>query len=272
MRLLEPLADPAAPLARRNPVAKLAGALLLAACCWPSVDPVTPALALAASSLLVPLAGIRYGALLRRGWPLLVGAAGVFVVTLLFTHRARRRTCCSRPGRSWSRPTALERRARVLSLRLVALALPGRARVRVDRPDRPGRRADPAPAGAGRGSRSARWRRCGWLPLLAAEWETLTLARRARGVDAGAQPGGAGCGCSRRRRSRCWSARSGGAPGWRRRWTRAASTPGVPRTVARPQHFGAADAALIVGALRRSARGARWRSAWRLGSVPATVV
>ena len=46
MRLLEPLADPGAPLARRNPTAKLAASALLTFILLASVDPVTPAIAI----------------------------------------------------------------------------------------------------------------------------------------------------------------------------------------------------------------------------------
>ena len=64
------------------------------------------------------------------------------------------------------------------------------------------------------------------VPLLVTEFESVRLARRTRGVEAGPQPGGPGAAGRRHRRSRCWSARSGGPAGWPPRWTPAASTPG----------------------------------------------
>ena len=76
MRLAEPIADPAAPLARRNPTAKLAAALVLSLALLSTLDPVTPAVALALQLAAVPAFGVRYRALLRRAWPLLAAGAG----------------------------------------------------------------------------------------------------------------------------------------------------------------------------------------------------
>ena len=44
------------------------------------------------------------------------------------------------------------------------------------------------------------------VPLLATEWQTIRLARRARGVERRPQPARRTSGCSPARRSRCWSA------------------------------------------------------------------
>ena len=65
-------------------------------------------------------------------------------------------------------------------------------------------------------------------PLLVAEFESIRLARRTRGVEAGRNPLAARRGCSAGSASPCWSAPSAAAPGWPRRWTPAASTPASP--------------------------------------------
>ncbi|MEV6495261.1 energy-coupling factor transporter transmembrane protein EcfT, partial [Actinoplanes sp. NPDC051633] len=81
---LQPVADPAAPLARRNPVAKLAAALLFSLPMIATLDPLTPALALAVELALLPLFGVRFSVLARRSLPLLVAALGVLVTMVLF--------------------------------------------------------------------------------------------------------------------------------------------------------------------------------------------
>ena len=62
---LEPVAAPAAPLARRNPVAKLAAALVFSFTLLATLDPVAPAIAIAVELAVLPLFGIR----LRGCWP-----------------------------------------------------------------------------------------------------------------------------------------------------------------------------------------------------------
>jgi energy-coupling factor transport system permease protein len=82
--------------------------------------------------------------------------------------------------------------------------------------------------------------------LLGEEWTMLSLARRARGVDAGRNPIA---------QLRLFASTAFGLlVGAIRRGTRLAVAmdargfdSGLPRTVARPQRFGPADAALIVG-------------------------
>jgi energy-coupling factor transport system permease protein len=241
MRLLAPIADPAAPLGRRNPVAKLAGAFGLVFVLIVAADPVTAAVALAAELLVVPLAGIRYGVLLRRLAPLVIAALGVFVVTLLFT--TRRGGAELLPGVTVeSLNTSLG-----MALRLVALALPGvLAFASTDPTDLADSLIQQArvPARFAIGALAA-WR---LAPLLAAEWEALTLARRARGIDAGRSPVA---------RVRLFANTTFALlVGAIRRGTRLAAAmdargfdSGLPRTVARPQRFGAADGLLVAGCL-----------------------
>jgi energy-coupling factor transport system permease protein len=241
MRLLEPLADPTAPLARRNPFAKVLAAVLLTFLLLASVDPVTPAVALVLELAAVPLAGIRYGRLLRRGVPVLLGAFGVFVFTLVFTTNRGGTPILPfvTTGAVWA--------ALGLSLRILALAVPGLLVVAstdpTDLADSLVQNAK-VPARLAIGALAA----LRLLPLLADEWEKLTLARRARGIDAGANPVA---------RLRLFASTTFALlVGAIRRGTRLAVAmdargfdSGVPRTVARPQHLGPADAALIVGAV-----------------------
>lgn len=179
------LARPDAPLARANPVAKLGMALVVTAALLPTVDPVTPALLLAVELACLPLTGLRVGQLLRRGWLLLVAAAGVGVSNALFAG--------SRTGTvvlDWllfSVTTGALADGGSLAIRVVALALPGVVAFATTDP------TDLADA-------LVQQLRVPWrfafgalaavrlLPLFAAEWRTIGLARRARGVEAGRSP------------------------------------------------------------------------------------
>jgi energy-coupling factor transport system permease protein len=239
--LLEPIADPAAPLCRRNPVAKLIGAFGLVFVLVIAADPVTATLALAAELAVVPLAGIRYRVLAVRTAPLLLAAAGVFVVTLLFTTR--------RGGEDLVAGVTTESLTTAvgMALRLVALALPGvLAFASTDPTDLADSLIQQArvPARFAIGALAA-WR---LAPLLAADWEAMTLARRARGIDAGRSPVA---------RVRLFAGTMFALlVGAIRRGTRLAAAmdargfdSGLPRTVARHQRFGWADAALVVASL-----------------------
>jgi energy-coupling factor transport system permease protein len=241
VRLLEPLGDPASPLGRRNPFAKVLAATVLTFLLLASVDPVTPAVALAIELAVVPLAGMRYSALLRRGAPVLVAAAVTFLFTLVFTTR--------RDGRllfelGWLHiHTGTVDSALALSVRILAVAVPG---VLVVASTDPTELADSliqqarVPARFAIGALAA----FRLVPLLADEWETLTLARRARGVDAGANPL-AGL--------RLFASTMFGLlVAAIRRGTRLATAmdargfdSATVRTVARPQHFRIADGLLI---------------------------
>ncbi|NJC71078.1 energy-coupling factor transporter transmembrane protein EcfT [Planosporangium thailandense] len=245
MRLAEPLADTDAPLARRNPTAKVAAGVLLAFALLASVDPVAPAVAIGLELAGTPLFGVRYRVLARRCWPLLVSAVAVFGFTLVFTtHRAG--TALLHVG-----PLAVTGDTLVaaagLALRLVAVALPGLV---VFATTDPTDLADSliqqvrVPPRFAIGALAA----FRMIPLLADEWELLTLARRARGIDAGRNP------IARLRlfASTAFALLVGAI----RRGTRLATAmdargfdTGVPRSVARPQRFGLADVALIAGAL-----------------------
>ena len=244
--VLQPIADPAAPLARRNPVAKLGAALLFSLPLLATLDPLTPALGLLVELALLPLFGLRYGTLARRAWPLTLAAAGILVTMVLFA--------ADRVGPAAARPGPVRRHHRRAGRR----ARPGpahlrgrparRDRLRHHRPDRPGRRPGPERQGAG----PVRDRRAGRVPAAAA-------ARRrsgrcspwpaAPGASTPAATRSPSCGCSSRPPSRCWSAPCAGAPGWRSRWTPAASTPASPAPTPAGRVSPRADTALLVGAL-----------------------
>jgi energy-coupling factor transport system permease protein len=161
---------PGVPLARVNPVAQLVAIGVLTPVVLVSLDPVTPAVVVAAELCLLPAAGLTHPAdVLRRAWPLLVGAASVGLVNVLLSGDA----------------TALTGLA--LALRVVALALPGVLLVAATDPVR---LAD---------ALTIHWRvstRFAYgalaalrlVPLLVTEIESIRLARRTRGVEAGRNP------------------------------------------------------------------------------------
>ncbi len=225
-----PFADPAAPLARRNPVAKLAAAAVLALALVVSLDPVGPAVALAVELAVVPLFGIRYGPLARRAWPLLISVLGA--VTTVFLFAADRQHVLTS--------------ASALALRLLAVALPG---VVVFATTDPTDLADALVQNAGVSPRFAIGTLAAWrlVPLLGEEWRLIGYARRARGVDPGRNPVA--------RLRLLASASFTLLVGAIRRGTRLATAmdargfdSGLPRTTARVQRFRAADAALVAGA------------------------
>ena len=167
MSLLVPLVpDPNAPLARRNPVAKLAAATVVMAGLLLTLDPVTPAVLLAVELAVVPLTGVRWAALARRCWPLLLGVAGVSVANVLIVDPAS---------------------ALAVALRLLGIALPGilvlASTDPVDLADALVQRLR-VPARFAYGALAA----LRLLPLLGADWHQIARARRARGLDAGRSP------------------------------------------------------------------------------------
>jgi energy-coupling factor transport system permease protein len=161
---------PGVPLARINPVAQLSALLLVTVVLLISLDVVTPAVVVAAELCLLPAAGLaRPGALLRRTWPLLAGAASVGVVNVALSSSA---TALTGVG---------------LGLRVVGLGLPG---VLLASATDPVRLAD---------ALTVHWRistrfAYGALaalrlaPLLITELESIRLARRTRGVESRGNP------------------------------------------------------------------------------------
>jgi energy-coupling factor transport system permease protein len=223
------VAVPTGWLARANPVAKVAAALVLGFGAALSDDAVTPAVLVLLVLLILAAGGVTAVDTLRRGWPLLVSAAGLGATTLLF-------------GDS---PTPLLT-ALTVTIRVVAVALPGVVvLLTVDPTDL----ADSLVQNARLPARFAYAALAALrlLPLMGAEWQTIKAARRARGIDAGRNPLRhlelfAGTvftllvGAVRRgtRLALAMDARGFDATG--------------PRTLARPQVVRQSDIALVVGA------------------------
>lgn len=241
---VEPVAAPGAPLARRNPVAKLAAALVFSFILIATLDPVTPAIAIAIELAVLPLFGVRYRVLARRAWPLLASAGGILVTLVLFA--------ADRSGRVLveAGPVLVTEGVLVttlgLVLRMIAVALPGivvfATTDATDLADALIQNAK-APARFAIGALAA----FRLVPLLEQEWRMISMARRARGVDAGRSP------VARLRLfvSTAFALLVGAI----RRGTRLAVAmdargfdAGIPRTVARRQHFTWADGLLVAGA------------------------
>ncbi len=235
MRFAAPISVREAPLARRNPVAKLAAVTVVSLALVVTVDPVTPAVTLAVELATLPWWGVSWRVLARRTWPLLASALAVAVVQVLFT----------------TDRAAVASIATGLALRILAVALPG---VLVFATTDPTELADALVQQARVPARFAIGALAGFrlLPLLAEEWELLTLARRARGVDAGHNPLAA---------ARLFAGTTFALlVGAIRRGTRLAVAMDArgfagahPRTYARRIRFTAADAALVAGGVLTAA-------------------
>jgi energy-coupling factor transport system permease protein len=155
---------PAGLLSRRDATAKLIAAAVLTAALLLTLDPATSIAAIVLEVAIAPLAGLGPLDLARRGWPLLVSAAGVLVFGYLF----------GEGGIAYA-------------LRLIAVGLPGMlAFVTIDATDL----ADSLMAHLRLSPRFAIGALAAFrlMPLLGEEWRQLSLARRARGLDAGWNP------------------------------------------------------------------------------------
>ncbi len=241
MRFVEPLAHrPDAPLARRNPVAKLGAVLIVTLGLIATLDPVAPAVVLAVELASVPAFGLAYPVLARRVRPLLLAVAGTMLGLLLFSVRTGAPVASLGP---LDVTTGTLDAAVSVGLRILALALPG---IVVLATTDPTDLADALVQNAKAPARFAIGALAAFrlLPLLGEEWRMLTLARRARGVDAGRNP----VALARQWASLTFALLVGAI----RRGTRLATAmdargfdSGLPRTTARPQHFGAADWLLV---------------------------
>jgi energy-coupling factor transport system permease protein len=246
---LEPVADVAAPLARRNPVAKLGAALLFTLPLLVTLDPLTPALGLAVELAVLPLFGVRLAVLARRAWPLVISVAGIVVTLILFAgNRSGTRLADLGP---FDITTGVLMSALALGLRVFAVALPG---IIVLATTDPTDLADALVQNARAPARFAIGTLAAFrlVPLLGQEWQILSYARRVRGIDAGRNPVA---------RVRLFASTAFALlVGAIRRGTRLAVAmdargfdSGVPRTVARRQAFRRADTALLIAAIALSA-------------------
>jgi len=179
------LRQPDAPLARANPVAKLGIAAIIALALLPTADPITPTIVLAVELACLPLTGLDPRQVLRRTWPLLFAATGIGFSNALFS--------ADKSGAllvDWwvvEITTASATDGVSLAIRVVAIALPGILALATTDP------TDLADALVQQ--LHLPWRfaigalaALRLLPLMAAEWRILGLARRARGLEAGRSP------------------------------------------------------------------------------------
>jgi energy-coupling factor transport system permease protein len=163
VRLLEPLTpDPRAPLAHAHPLAKIAAALVFMFFLFLTIDPLTPTLVLIAEIAAIPVIGIPPRALLRRTMPVLVAAIGIGFFNALLSGNIAGGVA--------------------IGLRLVGIALAGILAVAsIDPTDLADALVEHlhAPRRFTVGALAA----FRLMPLFADEWQTLALARRARGLE-----------------------------------------------------------------------------------------
>lgn len=153
-----------------NPVAQLTGLAVVSITLLTTLDVLTPAIVVLAEVLLIPAAGIRTpAALLRRTWPLLLGATMVGLVNVVVSADAGPLVGLG------------------LALRVIGLALPG---VLLVASTDPVRMADALTTHWRLSTRFAYGALAGLrlIPLLVTELATIRLARRTRGVEAGRNP------------------------------------------------------------------------------------
>ncbi|WP_205856258.1 energy-coupling factor transporter transmembrane component T family protein [Phytoactinopolyspora endophytica] len=172
-------------LGRRNPVAKLGGALLPAVVLLAGVDPVSSGLILAAALLSVPAWGLSWLDVLRRVWPLALAVTTIAVGNMVFTGRKGGAVLVDAGPLLLTTESLAAGTA--AGMRLAAIALPGVLAVLtidpVDLADALVKHLRVPPRFA-YGSLAA----LRLAPLMATEWETLGRARRARGMEAGRNP------------------------------------------------------------------------------------
>jgi energy-coupling factor transport system permease protein len=229
MRLLTPLvADPRAPLSRAHPLARIAAGFIVMLGLFITIDVVTSAIVLAALAVAIALSGLSARTLAIRAIPLLLSAFGIGLFNAVFG-------------------TAGAAGGVAIALRLLGISIAGvLAIATVD----PTELADGlvehlhAPPRFVVGALAA-YR---LFPLFSREWDTLGLARRARGIEA----------------DRTVAQRLAAFPGRSlglliaaiRRATRLAVAMDARgfgarecRTVARPRAFAGGDVALLVAAV-----------------------
>ncbi len=186
MQLLTPLVpDPSAPLARANPVAKLAAALLLLVALFASLDHVTALVILAGLAVALGVSGLSPAALASRAWLVALAAVSISVFNVVFAAEQVGPTAIAVGPVRIGAGTLVDGLG--LALRLLAIAGAGILATATTQPtelaDSLVQQLHVSPRFAIGALSAVRL-----LPLLAREWQTLSLARRARGVDAGRSP------------------------------------------------------------------------------------
>jgi energy-coupling factor transport system permease protein len=186
MRLATPLVpDTGAPLARVNPVAKLAAALVLLVAMFASLDGVTALVVLAALLALLPVSGLSSGTLVGRAWLIGLGAVSIGLVNVIFAAEQVGPTVVAIGPLRIGSETLVDGLG--LMCRLLAIALAGILATATSQPtevaDALVQQLRVSPRFAIGALAALRL-----LPLMAREWETIGMARRARGVEAGRSP------------------------------------------------------------------------------------
>lgn len=186
MELLRPITvNPAAPLAHANPVAKLGAAAVLLVALFVSLDGVTAIVILLGLAATIRWSGIDARALLRRSWLVVLAAISIGVFNILFAGEQLGAIVLEIGPIRIGAETLLNGIG--LMLRLLAIALAGILATATSEP------SDVADALIQQLRVSPRFAigalaALRLIPLLARERQTIALARRARGVDAGRNP------------------------------------------------------------------------------------
>ncbi|HJT64726.1 MAG TPA: energy-coupling factor transporter transmembrane component T, partial [Candidatus Limnocylindria bacterium] len=173
------LADATAFLPAADPVAKLGAAVIVMGVAFASRDPVTPAILLAGEAIALAGTGLRPTALTRLLLPVLAVAALLGALNALLAG-----TSAVLPADAAADRVAL---GLALGLRVAAIALAGILALVTTDP------ADLAAALIGHLHVPARLAvgalaTLRLVPILGVEWQSIGMARRARGVDAGRNP------------------------------------------------------------------------------------
>jgi len=186
MQLLMPLTpEPDALLARANPVAKLGAALILMLALFASLDGVTALVIGLALLALFGFSGLRPGDLVGRAWLVGLAALSIGVFNVLFAAEQLGPILLEVGPIRIGAETLVNGAG--LALRLGAIALAGILAVATSQP------TDMADALIAQLRVSPRFAigalaALRLVPLMAREWQTISMARRARGVDAGRNP------------------------------------------------------------------------------------
>ena len=186
MRLAVPLVpDERAPLARANPVAKLAAAAVLMLALFASLDWLTATIVLAGLAAALVVSGLRPRDLLARAWIILLAAVSIGVFNVLFAAEQLGPTVIELGPIDIGAQTLVDGIG--LALRLIAIVLAGLLATATTQPtdlaDSLVQQLHVSPRFAIGALAAVRL-----LPLLGQEWQVLAMARRARGVEAGRSP------------------------------------------------------------------------------------
>lgn len=185
MLTLAPVSDERAPIAKANPIAKVAAAALVSTTALLAGDWLTPLLLLAALAAIVPFTGIRLGPLAQRLKWLWVAAGTVVVVNTVFAAEKTGTMLFSLGPLQIASDALIDGTA--LGLRVCVAATAGVLGFATTDP------TDLADALTQQLRTSPRFTigslaALRMLPLLGAEWQQITTARRARGMEGGRNP------------------------------------------------------------------------------------